>query len=260
MGADVKGLELVVERVLAFPHVKACMAFGGFAGVGGMLVLDEWLMGLLIGVLSGTGCALFIKFFERQKLEARVKRFEAGLPFALMGLAVELNLRIPFEKALMDMARENKGIVGREFECVLREVHAEGSSIPEALRRVGERMPSLHVKRVTSLLVNAYEQDSRERPGEALKRLALEELGRQRAEAKEFGGKLSVYALVFIVMSAILPALFQAFVLVGSAFLDLSFTPFQVMAIVVLGFPLMDAGVLAFIHYKTPIFMRGNAF
>jgi flagellar protein FlaJ len=91
---------------------------------------------------------------------------------------------------------------------------------------------------------------------ETLKRLTDDLLVRQKIESKEFSGKMVVYALVFIAVSAIMPSMFQSFILIGSYFMKISFTPLQVLAIVVILFPALDISILFMIHSKTPIFLR----
>ena len=65
-----------------------------------------------------------------------------------------------------------------------------------------------------------------------------------------------VYALVFIAVSAIVPAMFLSFVLIGSYFMKLSFTAVHVLVISTLIFPIIDAGVLMAINSKTPLFLK----
>jgi len=65
-----------------------------------------------------------------------------------------------------------------------------------------------------------------------------------------------VYALVFIAISAIMPAMFQSFILIGSYFMKISFSPIQVFMITIILFPIMDISILYMIHSKTPIFLR----
>jgi hypothetical protein len=61
---------------------------------------------------------------------------------------------------------------------------------------------------------------------------------------------------LFIAVSAIVPALFQSFVIVGSMVLELDFTPLQVLLVTAVFFPLVDIAVLLYIRGKTPVFLR----
>jgi len=105
-------------------------------------------------------------------------------------------------------------------------------------------------------LVSVYEQGSRNKNGEPIRQLAKELLLKQKAESKEFSGKLVVFSLLFIAVSAIIPAFFQAYVVIGSMFLKMKFTAAQILVIALVLFPAVDLAVLAVIKAKTPAFMR----
>ena len=62
--------------------------------------------------------------------------------------------------------------------------------------------------------------------------------------------------IIGFAVSAIVPAMFQSFILVGSYFMALSFTAEQVFLIIVVLFPLIDIGILAMINSKTPEFLK----
>jgi pilus assembly protein TadC len=202
-----------------------------------------------LGILGLLSC---LPVLERRKHSRLV---ESQLPFALMNMAVELNLGLGFEEVLEHAAARGNEI-GGELEQALREIRGKGASVQEALMHFSERVESQEVKRAVALLVGAYEQGPRA-SGEAVKMLAKELLHKQRARAKEFSGKLVVYSLFFVAISAVVPALFQSFVIVGSMVLHLTITAQQIMVIVTLVFPAIDAMALYYIRVKTPVFLRG---
>ena len=105
--------------------------------------------------------------------------------------------------------------------------------------------------------MSIYEQGTKKRPGETIRRMALEQLSRQKAKAKEFSGKIVVVSLAFIVISAIVPALFQAFLIVGSSFIEIPFDGTQVLLIVAALFPLLDLTLLLYITNLSPEFLKG---
>ena len=119
-----------------------------------------------------------------------------------------------------------------------------------------ERIDSLQVKRAVALFVSVYEQ-GKEAGGAGVKMLARELLAKQRAESKEFSGRLVVYSLLFIAVSAVVPALFQSFAIVGSMVLNFSMTSVQIFLIIVVVFPAIDLIALYYIRAKTPVFLRG---
>jgi len=179
------------------------------------------------------------------------KKVESGLPLFLSKLVLELRVGKDFVCALRNVCTSKKEIE-IEYLKVVKDFE-NGASISEALRRMNKRVSGLNIKRANSSLNNIYLHGS---SSETLKRLTDDLLVRQKIESKEFSGKMVVYALVFIAVSAIMPSMFQSFILIGSYFMKISFTPLQVLAIVVILFPVLDISILFMIHSKTPIFLR----
>ncbi len=220
------------------------------------LVLDEIIKSFFFGTIIGLcffAAKLYYPLLQKKNFAALVER---DLPFALLAMSVELNLNVPFEKAMKNIAGENYGAASREFEATCNEISLRGASVQDALLHFSERVDSLQVKRCVSQLVSICDQGGRKNRGLPIKKLAKEMLAKQRAESKEFSGKLVVFSLLFIAVSAIVPALFQSFVTVGSMFLEVKFSALQVLVITTIGFPLLDLAILLYIKNKTPVFLR----
>jgi hypothetical protein len=111
------------------------------------------------------------------------------------------------------------------------------------------------LKRALSQIVFVYEHAGKNKAS-AIRNLAREQLSVQRTQSKEFSSKLVVYSLLFIAVSVILPSLFQAVILIGSSFMEISFTPLQVVLIVTIVFPIVDVFALFFVKNKTPEFLK----
>jgi Flp pilus assembly protein TadB len=222
----------------------------------GALLGADFLFGMLTGTVAGIGTFFFFWQWPIWKEKERMARVEAELPFVLLGISIELRLQRPFEKVLEKAGHSDFKFAGTEFQKASAEILFKGSSVPEALRHLSERLPGMDAKRAVIQLVHSYEQGTRKNRGLEVKRIANELLAKQRIQAKAFSGKLALFSLVFITVSAIAPALFQSFVLVGSTFLSLDFTPVQVLAITAIGFPAADLTVLLLIRFKTPVFLR----
>ena len=62
--------------------------------------------------------------------------------------------------------------------------------------------------------------------------------------------------LVFIAVSAIGPAMFASFIIIGSYFMQIQFSAIQIFLILVIVFPSIDLLVLITINSKTPLFLR----
>lgn len=225
---------------------------------------------LVLGLFSGKIVSSFIQAFcisilafgffltiPKSRLKKTASLIERDLPFALLSMSAELNMGISFEKCLKNISNGNYGIVSKEFGFVVLEIFERGKSVQDSLRHFGEKIDSIELKRAIAQLVNVYERGGRKECGNPVKSIALEILSKQKSESKEFSGKIVVFSLMFIAVSAIVPAIFQAFIVVGSFFLKINFTPLQAILIVCVGFPLVDLAIFYYIKSKTPAFLEG---
>lgn len=220
------------------------------------LAVEDILGAIAVGIAAFVASFLvqiYLPIAKRKRFAAQV---EKDLPFALMAIAVEMNMNLPLEQCLRSVAKENYGKVSGEFSKIVMEITESGASVEEALLSFSERIDSRLVRRCVSQIVGAYRQGSKNNAGEPIKRLARELLARQRAASKEFAGKMVLFSLMFIAVSAIVPALFQSFIVVGSMFMSLGFSASDVLIIAIFVFPLLDLGVLFYIRSKTPLFLR----
>lgn len=220
------------------------------------LLTTHLLLSLLIATICGMMALLFFWWLPLLREKNRFEKVEAELPFVLLGISIELRLQRPFEKILEKAGQSDFRFAGIEFQKVSQEVLVKGASVPEALQHLAERLQGLESKRAVIQLAQSYEQGTKKGHGMEVKRIANELLAKQRIQTKAFSAKLALFSLVFIMVSAIVPALFQSFMLVGSTFLSLDFSALQVLVITTIGFPFLDLLVLLLIRFKTPIFLR----
>jgi flagellar protein FlaJ len=190
------------------------------------------------------------------KKKAYSKKVEAELPFFLLQLSTEIKIGKSFFEAMRDCVKkdlEENSAAKEEFAKVMLDIE-KGVSFQEALNGISGRIDSLTMRRACSNLSNLQLQGKKDVDG--LKKLAQELLLKQKIESREFSNKMVVYALVFVAVSAIVPAMFQSSILIGSYFMNIKFTPEQIFAIIVGGFPLADLGILLLIKAKTPVFLQ----
>ncbi len=210
-----------------------------------------------VSFFGAIGIFAFAAQRPKMELQRRARKIEKDLPFAMMQLSVGLNIGMPFDVVLLDIADGNYGELSTMLGRHLRAARSSGRSVPDALLQMASVVKSRQLSRTVSQLISLYEQGTKKSPGESVRRMALEQLARQKSEAKEFSGRLSVFSLAFIVVSAIVPALFQSFVIVGASFMEIPFSALQIIAIVAIGFPALDAILLLYMRSATPEFLRG---
>jgi len=212
--------------------------------------LESLKMSIFVGLFLWLVFGLFIHNILRSLAIATI--FSVFIFIILIHLSTEIRTGKSFAKALEDSTKE-KGFVTEEFKCVINDIK-KGLTFEEALDKMNKKFDSLNVKRALSNLANIQRHGKKDVT--SIKKLAQELLLKQRIESKEFSNKMVMYSLVFIAISAIVPAMFQSFILVGSYFMALSFTAEQVFLIIVVLFPLIDISILGMINSKTPEFLK----
>ena len=120
---------------------------------------------------------------------------------------------------------------------------------------MGKRVDSLNARRVASQLAFVYSEGGKNR-GSHLSALAKEIMDKHKSEAVAFSSKAAFYSILFIAFSALVPVLFQAFLIGGSLFFRMDILPLHALAIIVILFPAVDALILAFLRHKTPVFLK----
>lgn len=220
------------------------------------LFFETLAEGLLFSIIISIITIIILLSKPKRKLILRGKKIETHLPFALMQLSVDLNTGIHFDTALKRVAKTDYGELSKELSLVLHTGKKSGFSTPKILLDLKDRNYSKKLNRVVSQLISIYEHGTQKSPGEIVRRIALEQLSTQKAMSKEYTGKLVVFSLGFIALSAIIPALFQAFTIVGSSFIEIPFDGLQVLLIVAFLFPLIDVLMLFYIKSITPEFLK----
>jgi Flp pilus assembly protein TadB len=210
---------------------------------------------LLLSAILSAGIMLLLLRTPDYMKNRYAGSIERELPLALRTLAVELSVNLPFENCLRALS-VGYGNLSKEFGKALDELEA-GSSVPEALENINERVDSKIAQRALVQISMAYVKGGTDNSETAdiLKKMADELVSIQKSQSKQYTGKLAIYSLIFIAVSAVVPAIFGAFVIVGSSFMELSLTPLQALLIPVVLFPLVDIMVLVFIRSRRPRFV-----
>jgi pilus assembly protein TadC len=220
------------------------LALAGLAGFAAAFTITAFLTGPVPAAfagIAGAGLACAAAF----AVPAAARKQETGavereLPSALRNIAAMLDLGTPFEDALLASRLVPAARVAEKTFV--------GEPMSEALNELAKLSPQC--AKAAAALGVAYDT------GETmpLRKAAAEIAREQEAALREYSGKLAAYSVMFVVVSAVLPALFQALIVVGAAFLEMGVTPEQVIAINVLLFPLLDVMLLGFVWLKRPGF------
>ena len=241
---------MTVEKDLEYSRIdrsaRQWLEYSGLACAAAVvlpLAAGQLLLAPVAGALAFAAVYKY-PWYRRKRIAGDVER---ELPLTLRSIASSLAIGLPFEEALR---HGGNGELGRQLKRVLRDVNL-GASVPEALEEMAERVDSQQLAKAVAQLSAVYNGLG---GPQSLKKQSDELVAIQRSALKEYSGKLAVYSLMFIALSAIVPALFQAYVLVGSTFMAQGLSPSDAFAISVVAFPAVDLGMLVFIRLKKPFF------
>jgi len=185
----------------------------------------------------------FIKKIKEQDIKTRLLR---ELPFFLNSLASDLEKNIPIKLSLENQAKKNT-VIGEKINKALDLVLKKGYTLECALEKIGKSSKELErvIYQVNDILLSGTKNKA-----DTFRLLSNNFVEQQSLLIKNYSTKLSFLSLVFVVVSAIVPALFLMFFLVGSNFFEISISSFGVISITLVLFPIIDMFIL--------LFMRAN--
>ncbi len=179
---------------------------------------------------------VFIIFFlYKIKTQNYNRQINKEIPFFLNNLANDLDKNISLKIALEN--RVDSSLLGKKIKQVMHKVNDLGYSLSESLITVG--IENNDLKRVFYQIEDILSTGSSNK-AEALRKLSSSIIEKHNYQIKNYSTKLSLLSLIYIVVSAIVPALFLMFLLVSSNFLEISFSPLTVIFIIVILFPIID--------------------
>ncbi|MFH0970948.1 MAG: type II secretion system F family protein [Candidatus Micrarchaeota archaeon] len=195
-------------------------------------------------------CFLNLPAYIKHK---RAEEIEKELSIALRTIIVQLNLDLPFERIIENAALAKFGKLSKEMRRAHLQIENGSAGVAEALESLAIRVDSQFVRRAIAQLIFSYEHGLE---SSALSKIADEMILNQKTKSTEFASKMAFLGLLFIAVSCIIPALFAAYVIIGSSFLSLSITANDVYTAYLLLFPLSSTAVLLYIKEKSPAILN----
>lgn len=179
-------------------------------------------------------------------------QYDACLDGFLSLLLIELETHHSWENALARAAEHTPYPLRPKLENTLERYRQKGMPLDESFERLSDEVPTPLVQRTIGLLRHVHAHGSTPSSRDALRKMVEDVRMHQRTRWKSFAQKLVLLSLVFIGVSALVPALFLAFVTIGSRFLELSITQNDILVMAWGVFPLLDAGVLVMVYWQMP--------
>ncbi len=183
----------------------------------------------------------FIKRIKQQDDRTRILR---ELPFFLNNLASDIEKNVPLKLSLENRAKQNS-VIGKRIAQALLLVTKKGYNLEIALEETTKNNKELQrvIYQINDILSSGTKNKA-----ETFRILSNNFSEQQSLAIKNYSTKLNFLSLVFVVASAIVPALFLMFFLVGSNFFEISISPFGIIMITVVVFPIIDMFILLFMR------------
>ncbi|MBN2478306.1 hypothetical protein JXB01_03385 [Candidatus Micrarchaeota archaeon] len=185
-------------------------------------------------------------FSERKKN----LQMEAEIPFKLRKLGMLLNMKIDFYTALKKISGE-EGVFSEKLKTYLLS-ERKGESVLSILTRFAEDSSSENVKRAVSQLITAYQHGS---GGEEIKRIGNEMLAVQKYKTREYASKSSVFGLVFLMFTVIIPSFLIIITAVGNFTFESSIDIRLLNLIILLVIPASGLAILGAMSLQAPPFI-----
>ncbi|MDO8428684.1 MAG: hypothetical protein Q7S92_05725 [Candidatus Diapherotrites archaeon] len=194
------------------------------------------------------------QILERKK--SKEKELELELGKGLQEIGLQISLGFSLEHCFSRIAKK-EGILGNEFRIIQEDMEKHGKGLTQAIMNAVHRHSSKSIKQAFLQLIFVYEHGNQaEQEAESLEKIGSEIMKVKIMELREYHSKISVYSIFFVTLSAIVPALFLGFAIIGSAFLDLGLTSLEIWMITGFIFPFLNFCLLLGIQEKTPNLVR----
>jgi len=146
------------------------------------------------------------------------KQIEEELLSKLQIIVLELQMNIDFETIIEKHCSKTK--LGKEF-LLIHSKTKQGTALPEALGEFSESFDSEFITQVTSQLILIYNSGNQNL--KSLQKILETKNKQNYLKLKEKNQKQGYYSILFVASSTVLPSMFQAYLIIGSSFLNLNY-------------------------------------
>ena len=185
-----------------------------------------------------------IFFINKIKAQDNKTRILRELPFFLNNLASDIEKNVPLKLALENRAKQNSAIdkkIKRAMDLVVKKGYNLESALEESTKDNKELQKIIYQ-------INDILSSGTTNKADTFRILSNNFSEQQSIAIKNYSTKLNFISLVFVVVSAIVPALFLMFFLVGSNFFEISISTIGVIMITIVLFPIIDMFILMFMR------------
>ncbi|MFH0970719.1 MAG: type II secretion system F family protein [Candidatus Diapherotrites archaeon] len=199
-------------------------------------------------------------FIEKRKRKQYVQQVVTGIEPFLSSFALELSIHSHPETALEKSIPFVPFPMQEELRRVLHRVEMGGLSLEESIGKMITQLGSKPLTQSGSVLVHVLKSGITAEGMRALHQTIENVRLHEQNAIQRYGEMLTLYALVFIAVSALVPAFVLSFATIGSAFLEVEWEAWHLLGVAWILFPILDIFVLAIVWETTPLLVRGIDF
>lgn len=174
---------------------------------------------LIAAPTAGLLCAILIlvqlSLYPKMVVKRKVRDTEKNLVFALRTILVEIRSGVSLFDAINMIGNGSYGEVSTEFRKALEKINT-GSLEDEALEEIATDNPSTFFRRTIWQLVNGLKAGSD--ISDIMASLVETLMKEQMIQIRDYGGKLRMLSLVYMMLGVIIPALGITFLIILSSF------------------------------------------
>jgi flagellar protein FlaJ len=199
----------------------------------------SFVFSILISVIA----FVYITFYPNFISSKKNRDIERNLLFAIRHLYIQIKSGVSLFDALVSVSKGNYGLVSEEFNKCTKEI-ATGKEEISALEELTFKIPNTDFKRVVWQIVNSLRAGGD--IGNTLNVMSQNLSEEQKVKIRKYGSQLSPMALMYMMLTVILPTLGITFLIIFSTFsgIQLPETVFYMIMIVLAIFQVMFIGLI----------------
>lgn len=191
---------------------------------------------------------IYIILYPKLRIVRKVKDIERNLLFAVRHLYIQVKSGVSLFDALVSVSKGNYGLISKEFEECTKSI-AAGEDQIKALERLAFKNPSLYFRRTIWQIVNSLRSGAD--IGNTLALLAEHLSEEQRVKIRKYGAQLSPMALMYLMLSLIMPTLGITFLIIFSTFSGIQI-PELVFYVILVGLALFQFMFIGMVKSRRP--------
>ncbi|MEM5816167.1 MAG: type II secretion system F family protein [Candidatus Aenigmatarchaeota archaeon] len=199
----------------------------------------SFIISLLISLIA----LFYIIFYPNYRISKKNKDIERNLVFAIRHLYLEVKSGVPLFEGLISVSKENYGFISKELEKCVKEISAGKDQI-NVFEELAIRTSHPTFKKVIWQITNAMKTGAD--LGKILGIIATELTQEQKVKIRKYGSQLSPYALMYLMLTIIVPTLGITLLVILSSFsgINIPQTFFYLILFVITIFQIMFLGLI----------------